>query len=764
MDLGEALLQTATDEQYEVFEELYNEVAEHPDGLTKDELCSKLFGLETGYFSDRVFDLFDADHAGRVSKDEFILGMSSLVSRDAEAFVDFLFDVFDVDDSNRLDEDEIYQGILASMRANKLSLAVRIEDFFNGSGKLEHQNDEHKRAKELARSILDAAGPGEHVEITREEFKRVFREHTKELSNLASPLTKTRIATQKFKQYLSSNGPVQKMSNSAQMWKIQKYIRKNRRELFFTSLWMFINLCLFLGNFLYYRFEKTDIFDLLGYCICFARGSALAIQFNVTIVLLTMARSFLTAVRNLNDGAILNYMNLDSNVKAHKICGLAILVLALIHTFAHVCDFHRLGQASVDELNQVLNLDEDFTNITKPSTMDFWISSWPGVTGILMLICFAIAYPGVLNFLRRNGNFNLFWGTHQMLIVFCVIVMIHGYQRLLGAYTAFYWIIGPFTLYISDRIKRMLQCRSGHSVIETEFLEPNVMAMKIEKNGMRFKPGQYIFLKVNKISPFEWHPFTLTCTPEDNFLSVHVRNAGSWTNALHKLYLETEDDVEKDRTRLPEGLPEIYIDGPYGAPSQAYERYKVNVFVAAGIGVTPYASILAHILNNVRRIRESFSNEIEAPSHYGLPVQKVYLIWVTRDEHSFVWFQKLLQDFYRLDVNEMIEIHHYYSKAYQKGDIRNAMVVVAQEIEGKKQRYIQHGEKQIPLNRSRYYSHYGRPDWGTILPGIKEACRSIDHKCGIFATVPPRFSAALKAAALSSSDKDFTFDYSNENF
>lgn len=537
MDLADALLQTATDEQFDVFEELYNEVAVHPDGLTKEELCQKTFGLEGGYFSDRVFAIFDADHGGRVSRDEFILGMSSLVSHDTDSFIDFLFDVFDVNDTNGLDEDEIYEGILASMRANKLSLAVKIDDFFNGTGRLEHENDEHKRARDLAKSIMEAVGPGEHTEITRQEFKRVFREHTNELSSLASPLTKSRIATKKYKNYLAANGPVQALSPSAGMGKVRKYIWKNKREFFFMSLWMLINFGLFLGNFLYYRFERTDAFDLLGYCVCVARGSALALQFNIAIVLLTMARSFLTAVRSIKGGAILSYINIDSNVKAHKICGLAILVLAIIHTFAHVCDFHRIGTASAEELNSVLNLDEDFTNQTKPSTMDMWFKSWQGVTGILMLVCFAIAYPGVLSFLRKRGNFNFFWGTHQMLIVFCIIVMIHGYQALLGSYTAFYWIIGPFALYISDRIRRLIRCRRSHEVVETEFLKPNVMAMKIEKFGMKFKPGQYVFLKVNQISPFEWHPFTLTSTPADEYLSVHIRNAGSWTNALHKMYL-----------------------------------------------------------------------------------------------------------------------------------------------------------------------------------------------------------------------------------
>ena len=51
-------------------------------------------------------------------------------------------------------------------------------------------------------------------------------------------------------------------------------------------------------------------------------------------------------------------------------------------------------------------------------------------------------------------------------------------------------------------------------------------------------------------------------------------------------------------THFLDSIP-IYIDGPYGAPSQDWFLYDVAVFIGAGIGVTPFASILKHVLKQM---------------------------------------------------------------------------------------------------------------------------------------------------------------------
>lgn len=44
--------------------------------------------------------------------------------------------------------------------------------------------------------------------------------------------------------------------------------------------------------------------------------------------------------------------------------------------------------------------------------------------------------------------------------------------------------------------------------------------------------GQYVFLNCPAISQLEWHPFTMTSAPEEDFFSVHIRSVGDWTEKL----------------------------------------------------------------------------------------------------------------------------------------------------------------------------------------------------------------------------------------
>lgn len=39
-------------------------------------------------------------------------------------------------------------------------------------------------------------------------------------------------------------------------------------------------------------------------------------------------------------------------------------------------------------------------------------------------------------------------------------------------------------------------------------------------------------------------------------------------------------------------LPAIFLDGPFGAPTQAWNDYEVVTLIGAGIGITPMSSVL----------------------------------------------------------------------------------------------------------------------------------------------------------------------------
>ncbi|WJX96217.1 hypothetical protein P8452_77451 [Trifolium repens] len=72
----------------------------------------------------------------------------------------------------------------------------------------------------------------------------------------------------------------------------------------------------------------------------------------------------------------------------------------------------------------------------------------------------------------------------------------------------------------------------------------NVLALHMSKpHGFRYKSGQYMFINCVAVSPFEWHPFSITSAPGDDYLSVHIRTLGDWTRSLRVKFSENDSDL-----------------------------------------------------------------------------------------------------------------------------------------------------------------------------------------------------------------------------
>lgn len=72
----------------------------------------------------------------------------------------------------------------------------------------------------------------------------------------------------------------------------------------------------------------------------------------------------------------------------------------------------------------------------------------------------------------------------------------------------------------------------GSSVLQIVMRPSKVLELQLVKKGFKMDVGQYVFLNCPAISQLEWHPFTMTSAPEEDFFSVHIRSAGDWTDKL----------------------------------------------------------------------------------------------------------------------------------------------------------------------------------------------------------------------------------------
>lgn len=97
--------------------------------------------------------------------------------------------------------------------------------------------------------------------------------------------------------------------------------------------------------------------------------------------------------------------------------------------------------------------------------------------------------------------------------------------------------------------------------------------MKPVSQAMPYEAGQFVFIRFNaaKISG-EVHPFSISSAPADPYLEITVKNLGDYTSTL---------------TQLPVGAT-AKIEGPYGVFSFRNKNSKKQIWIAGGIGVTPF--------------------------------------------------------------------------------------------------------------------------------------------------------------------------------
>jgi NADPH oxidase len=290
----------------------------------------------------------------------------------------------------------------------------------------------------------------------------------------------------------------------------------------------------------------------------------------------------------------------------------------------------------------------------------------------------------------RNQCFEAFWYTHHLAFFFMIGLYTHATgcfvrdsvdpdyistfpfystQHCLG-YESWRYTIWPGLLYFGERMYREYRGRKATKLSKVLvhpsgkytkqftlngclYLCIGAMELRILKPSFKYTAGQWLFIQVPDISRFQWHPFTITSAPEDPYVSAHIRQVGDFTQALGERVgagpsvvaamtkaamngSEKEDNgtrgdfVELD-SRSAAALPAVRIDGPYGAPAEDVFNCEVAVLIGAGIGVTPFASILKHIWY------------CQQKGSIG-SLRRVEFFWVCRDAPSFGWFQSLLQE------------------------------------------------------------------------------------------------------------------------
>ncbi|XP_004674212.1 PREDICTED: NADPH oxidase 3 [Condylura cristata] len=527
--------------------------------------------------------------------------------------------------------------------------------------------------------------------------------------------------------------------------------------------WLGVNLYLFIDTFYWYEEEESFLYTrvLLGSTLAWARASAVCLNFNCMLILLPVCRNLVSFIRGTSICCRGSWRRqLDKTLKFHKLVAYGIAINTAIHIVAHVCNLERFragwsGEAgglaaALSKLGDAPN--ETYLNpIRSPHSnptaeMLFTIA---GVTGLVTTLALILTMTSSTEPIRQ-ASYELFWYTHHVFILFFISLAVHGAGRMVRGQTpeslrlhnitfciahyaewhtaapcsspqfsgkepsAWKWILGPVILYACERMIRFWRFLQEVVITKVVSHPSGVLELQMRKRSFKMAPGQYILLQCPAISALEWHPFTLTSAPQEDFFSVHIQAAGDWTAALCEAF-----GAGGPAPQAPRPLPRLAVDGPFGASLMDVFHYPVSVCIAAGIGVTPFASLLKSVW-------------YKCESETQLKLSKVYFYWICRDPSSFEWFADLLLSL-ETRMSEQGRAHCLSYHIFLTGWDENQAIYIA----------LHWDENTDVITGLKQKTFYGRPNWNKEFQQL--ACNHPRSNIGVFFCGPRTLSKTLQS-------------------
>ncbi|KAK8552483.1 hypothetical protein V6N13_120882 [Hibiscus sabdariffa] len=740
-------------------EKRFNDLTASTNGVLHHSQFAECIGMnQSKEFATELYQALARRHnvtGDSVNKTQLKQFWDQISDESFDSRLQTFFDMVDKDADGRITEEEVREIISISASANKLSTI-------------------QKQAEEYAALIMEELDPDNAGYIMIYNLETLLLQ----APNQSVRIGDSRILSQMLSQKLK---PTQENNPLKRLYQRTKYfISDNWQRIWVMMLWLGICGGLFAYKFVQYRNKAA--YDVMGYCVCVAKGGAETLKFNMALILLPVCRNTITWLRNKTKlGVVVPF---DDNLNFHKVIAVGITVGVILHGGAHLtCDFPRILHATEEEYEPMEKYFGD-----QPTSYWWFVRGVEGVTGIIMVVLMAIAFTLATPWFRRNKlnlpkflkkltGFNAFWYSHHLFVIVYALLIVHGYYLYLTKEwynkTTWMYVAVPVVLYACERLTRAFRSSiKPVKILKVAVYPGNVLSLHMSKpQGFRYKSGQYMFVNCSAVSQFEWHPFSITSAPGDDYLSVHIRTLGDWTRQLKTVFSEVCQPPPAGKSGLlrAEGantsFPKILIDGPYGAPAQDYKKYDVVLLVGLGIGATPMISIVKDIINNMKMEEDSYPGSNLENGNYnpknknnskGFKTQKAYFYWVTREQGSFEWFKGIMNEVAEMDEKRVIELHNYCTSVYEEGDARSALITMLQSLH--------HAKNGVDVvSGTRVKSHFAKPNWRQVYKKI--ALHHPDARIGVFYCGAPALTKELRQLASDFSHKTSTkFEFHKENF
>lgn len=187
---------------------------------------------------------------------------------------------------------------------------------------------------------------------------------------------------------------------------------------------------------------------------------------------------------------------------------------------------------------------------------------------------------------KVNMKYETWKGIHRIGYAVLPIAFMHSYfmgSTLQKAPLKNFWILLALG-YVAAGVNRLRRRRvlrnRPMTVKEVSRETEHIRCLLFEGSHPSYEPGQFMMLQLERGGVVSApHPFTIASSPSREGLSICVKSSGDFTSSI------------KETKRLDRA----YIDMPYGVFTFLRHDAHRLIFIAGGIGITPFLSMLRYI-------------------------------------------------------------------------------------------------------------------------------------------------------------------------
>ena len=303
------------------------------------------------------------------------------------------------------------------------------------------------------------------------------------------------------------------------------------------------------------------------------------------------------------------------------------------------------------------------------------------------------------------------------------------------------------------------------------------MRISFARASFSYEAGQYVHIMIPKLTMYEWHPFSISSSPHEETVTLHIRVLGNWTKGLQSL----------SRSLPPESPLEFYLEGPCGALSvdvlgvstgaEKPPPYKCVLFFSGGIGVTPMQSVCNAVMhehsNDMKKVVFVWSvrqREIigvmgdavpNVPRGSRAPSSPFHVPTLVRHSFSQSFAGALSEEESEEADDEVLHTEFYMSRS------RGETTVTTEPSNRPQSKLI--GLSDVPSAEGEEFSPYlirSRPDIPTLMRKMKAyALKNGEKRVAVLVCGPlGMVRDAMRESIACSADGQVAFDFHSETF